>query len=52
MVVEYGGGDNVQQEVGGTGRCKSKGKKRERENVNTHTQCRMKVLRPMPTEER
>ena len=28
-----------------------KGKERERES-NTHTLCRMKVLRPMPTEER
>ncbi len=37
MVVECGGGDNVRQEVGGTGRCKSKGKKRKRENVKTHS---------------
>ena len=27
-------------------------KERNGEKINTHTQCRMKVLRPMPTEER
>jgi hypothetical protein len=40
VVVECGGGDNVRQEVGGTGRCKPKGKKwgKERERL-THTLC-------------
>ena len=59
MVVECGGGDNVRQardgrrlEVQEGVSPKERKGKGKMENVNTHTQCRMKVLRQMPTEER
>jgi hypothetical protein len=48
VATTYGRRLEVQEGVSPKER-KGKGKM---ENVNTHTQCRMKVLRPMPTEER
>jgi hypothetical protein len=50
VVVECGGGGRRLEVQEGVSPKERKGK--EREKVNTHTQCRMKVLRPMPTEER
>ena len=46
VATTYGRRLEVQEGVSPIGREKKKRK------INTHTLCRMKVLRPMPTEER